>query len=154
ASVIAVGLVVSMIFTLVLVPVLYVVIERRHERRAAKRGEEHESFDAGVLLPQSVKIPAGIAAMSPVTATALVLGLGLALSMVPRRADAQTMRLTLDDAIALATKQGYATRLAAARVASAESHERGAAADLLPQLSVSGNHVRSSGRTTIVVPRG
>jgi multidrug efflux pump subunit AcrB/outer membrane protein TolC len=152
ASVIAVGLVVSMVFTLILVPVLYVVIERRHERRAARR--QHESFDTDVVLPAPVKIPAGIAAMSPVTATALILGVGLALSFTPRRADAQAMRLTLDDAVSLAMKQGYATRLAAARVTSAESHERGAAADMLPQLSVTGNHLRSSGRTTIVVPRG
>src|SRR6185503_13970055 len=35
-----------------------------------------------------------------------------------------------------------------------EVHERGAAADLLPQVSVTGNHLRSTGRTTIVVPRG
>ena len=152
ASVIAVGLVVSMIFTLILVPVLYVVIERRHERRAARR--QQESFDAEVVLPASVKIPAGIAAMSQGTAAALVVGLGLTLSLAPQRADAQAMRLTLDDAVSLAMKQGYATRLAAARVASAESHERGAAADMLPQLSVTGNHLRSSGRTTIVVARG
>jgi outer membrane protein TolC len=62
--------------------------------------------------------------------------------------------LTIDDAVALALKQGYATRLAAARVESAQAHEHGAAADLLPQLSISGNQLRSSGRTTIVVPRG
>src|SRR5678816_199752 len=35
-----------------------------------------------------------------------------------------------------------------------DRHERGAGADLLPQLSVTGNHLRSSGRTTIVVPQG
>lgn len=38
ASVIAVGLVVSMIFALVLVPILYVVVERREERRTARHG--------------------------------------------------------------------------------------------------------------------
>ena len=153
ASVIAVGLVVSMIFTLVLVPVLYVVVERRQERRAARR--QHESFDDAVVLPASAKIPAGIAAMNPAGATALILAVGLLLTVGPRRAEAQaSTRLTLDDAVAMAVKQGYATRLAAARVASAESHERGAASDLLPQLSISGNHLQSSGRTTIVVPRG
>jgi outer membrane protein TolC len=51
-------------------------------------------------------------------------------------------------------KQGYATRLARARLAAAEAHEHGATTDLLPQLAVTGNHLRSSGRTTIVVPRG
>ena len=155
ASVIAVGLVVSMIFTLVLVPVLYVVVERRQERRAARR--QHESLDTAVLLPASAKIPAGIAAMNPVSATALLLAAGLMVSVAPRRVEAQSsapVRLTVEDAVALALKQGYTTRLAIARVASAEAHEHGATADLLPQMSISGNHLRSSGRTTIVVPRG
>ncbi|HEY6826886.1 MAG TPA: TolC family protein, partial [Gemmatimonadaceae bacterium] len=154
-SVIAVGLVVSMIFTLVLVPVLYVVVERRQERRAARR--QHESLDTAVLLPASAKIPAGIAAMNPVSATALLLAAGLMVSVAPRRVEAQSsapVRLTVEDAVALALKQGYTTRLAIARVASAEAHEHGATADLLPQMSISGNHLRSSGRTTIVVPRG
>jgi multidrug efflux pump subunit AcrB/outer membrane protein TolC len=158
ASVIAVGLVVSMIFTLVLVPVLYVVIERRQERRAARRA--HHEADAGIALPSSARIPAGIAAMSPAASAALMVGvLALALAAPSRRADAQApsgavVHLTIDDAIVLAKKQSYATRLADARFTSAEAHERGAAADLLPQLSVSGNQLRSSGRTTIVVPRG
>jgi multidrug efflux pump len=164
ASVIAVGLVVSMIFTLVLVPVLYVVVERRHERRAARR--ERTTHETGVVALGPADLPAGIAAMNPAAATALaVLALGLGALMPARRVAAQlapaatsastaTLRLTLDDAVALAIRQGYVTRLASARLASAEAHERGAAAGLLPQVSVTGNHLRSSGRTTIVVPRG
>jgi len=173
ASVIAVGLVVSMIFTLVLVPVLYVVVERREERRAARR--EITALEADVIAPAPVKIPSGIAAMNPAATTALILlALGLATSIPARQASAQpsrvhsavvtqdsaspvtspTVHLTLDEAVALALKQGYATRLASARLASAEAREHGASADLLPHLSVTGNHLRSSGRTTIVVPRG
>ena len=170
ASVIAVGLVVSMIFTLVLVPVLYVVVERRHERRAARR--ERTTHEIGVSAPGPTNVPAGIAAMNPAaTAVLTVFALGLGTLIPARRAAAQLaperralgvtdsapaapVRLTLDDAVTLALKQGYVTRLANARLASAEAHERGAAASLLPQLSVSGNHMRSSGRTTIVVPRG
>jgi len=150
ASVIAVGLVVSMIFTLVLVPVLYVVVERRHERRAARRSQENG--DSEIVLATPAKHPAGIAALSPAVGIALMLA--LALSMSSRRAEAQRVRLTIDEAVSLATKQGYAATLANARVASADAHERGAAADLLPQVSVTGNHLRSSGRTTIVIPQG
>ena len=169
ASVIAVGLVVSMIFTLVLVPVLYVVVERRVERRAAR----WEAADRGIESIATLPAPshAGIAAMTPAATTAMaVLALGLALAAPIRHADAQqpsqgsvaaptiaggaTLRLTLDEAIDMAVKQGYTARMAGARVSSAEAHERGALADALPQLSVSGNHLRSSGRTTIVVPRG
>jgi len=100
------------------------------------------------------------------TVVMLAIGLGLALTTSARSANAQAttqtsssssqgvIRLTLDDAVSMALKQGYVTRIAAARLASAEAHERTATSDLLPQLSVSGNHLRSSGRTTIVVPRG
>jgi outer membrane protein TolC len=90
--------------------------------------------------------------MTPAVVTAVVLG--LALSLGSRRVEAQRVRLTIDDAVSLATKQGYSATLANARLASADAHERGAAADLLPQLSVTGNHLRSSGRTTIVIPQG
>jgi outer membrane protein TolC/preprotein translocase subunit SecF len=157
ASVIAVGLVVSMIFTLVLVPVLYVVVERREARRAARR--ESASLESDVIVHRPANVPAGIAAMNPAATIALILvALGLATSIPTRRAAAQAaptvVHLTLDDAVALAMKQGYTTRIASARFAAAEAHERGAAADLLPQLSATGNHLRSSGRTTIVVPRG
>jgi multidrug efflux pump subunit AcrB/outer membrane protein TolC len=158
ASVIAVGLVVSMIFTLVLVPVLYVVVERRHERRAARR--QHDDVEAGVILPSSAKVPTGIAAMNPAASAAVIAGVvALAMFIPARYAEAQrqappVVRLTIDDAISLAMKQSYATRLADARLNSAEAHEHGAATDLLPQLSMSGNHLRSSGRATIVIPQG
>jgi outer membrane protein TolC len=143
-----------MIFTLVLVPVLYVVVERREERRAARR--ERDEVDGGVALPAFGQIPSGIAAMRPaVKATFMLAVLAVALST---RAVAQTsssrLRLTLDDAVALAVKQGYATNIANARLAATEARERGAAANLKPQMSVTGNHLRSSGRTSIVVPRG
>ncbi len=163
ASVIAVGLVVSMLFTLVLVPVLYVIVERRHERRVSRR--ERTTHETGVPAQGASHVPAGIAAMNPAATTALIVLALVVGTLIPAtRAAAQlapaptsaaaTMRLTLDDAVTLAMKQGFATRLASARLAAAEAHERGAAASLLPQLSVTGNHVRSSGRTTIVVPRG
>ena len=155
ASVIAVGLVVSMIFTLVLVPVLYVVVERRQERRAARR--QHDDLESAAIAP-AASLPSGIAAMTPAaTLATIMLFLGAGIAFPARRAEAQTpatVRLTLDDAVALATKQGYAARLANARIISAQAHERGAAADLLPHLTVTGNHLRSSGRTTIVVPSG
>jgi len=153
ASVIAVGLVVSMIFTLVLVPVLYVVVERRVARRASRRAAV---ADAAVLSPMPA--PAhGLAAMTPAATSALAMLLvsALALSAPISSAKAQgTVRLTLDEAIDRAVKSGFSTRLASARVASAEAHERAALADALPQFAVSGNSLRSSGRTTIVVPSG
>jgi outer membrane protein TolC len=62
--------------------------------------------------------------------------------------------LNKHDAITFAIKNGYTTRIADARVASATAHERGARADALPQLAVSSTSTRSGGRTTIVVPRG
>ena len=155
ASVIAVGLVVSMIFTLVLVPVLYVVVERRVERRAAVKAARGDDVMAIPALPSPAL---GIAAMSPAATSVMALvALGVALSIPMRRATAQTpstVRVTLNEAIDLAIKNGFATRIANARLASAQAHERGAMADALPQLAVTGNNLRSSGRTTIVVPQG
>ena len=162
ASVIAVGLVVSMIFTLVLVPVLYVVVERRVERRALKR--RHELTGEW---PVPAAASAGVGALQPAAsvgaALALVIAAGLALSPVVSRAQqtlgtgapaAPPIRLTLDEAIERATEHGYAMRVLNARVESAREHQRGTTSDLLPQLAVTGNYLRSSGRTTIVVPRG
>ena len=166
ASVIAVGLVVSMIFTLVLVPVLYVVVERRVSRRAEKK----DAILADVARLPGIPTPSrGIAAMTPAATTAMLLFLLLA---PMQRGHAQSVsrspspslrakdpvsavrRLTLDEAIDLAVKNGYMTHIASARLSAAEAHERGAFADLLPQLAVTGNSLRSSGRTTIVVPQG
>lgn len=152
ASVIAVGLVVSMVFTLVLVPVLYVAVERREERRAARR--EHATVESS----STAMIPTGIAAMTAAPTRALIVAIvGLSLGVSSHRLAAQgpaSVRLTIDEASALALKQGYAASLARTRVTSAEASQRGAASDLLPQLAVTGNHLRSSGRTTIVVPQG
>src|SRR3982751_1319984 len=122
ASVIAVGLVVSMIFTLVLVPVLYVVVERRVERRATAKAARGDGIAASPALPSPAH---GIAAMTPAAVTALaLLAFGLALSIPARGADAQAptaIRLTLDEATDLAIKNGFTSRIANARMASAQA---------------------------------
>ena len=101
-----------MIFTLVLVPVLYVVVERRHG--VVLRGVNTKRSIWVSLCRDRDSV--GIAAMSPAVNTALIFAtLGLALSITPQRVAAQRpaapattpsrMRLTIDDAVALAVKR-------------------------------------------------
>jgi outer membrane protein TolC len=163
ASVIAVGLVTSMIFTLIVVPVLYAVVEQRVERRSARRAAAHE-VPAATAGEHSLMGPAIAAA----TRAAGVAGLVAAMLVLPPALGAQTVGpqadssrqavaprvLTLDDAIDLALRRSTATRVAAARRDGAAAHRRGAVADYLPRLALSGNRIQGNSRTTIVIPQG
>jgi multidrug efflux pump subunit AcrB/outer membrane protein TolC len=150
ASVIAVGLVVSMIFTLVVVPVLYVVVERRIQRRAVRRDSTSVERDHGAApIPAAAALRAGTLALTVLTA------LAAGAAGAPAGAqDTGPHRLTLDSAIHLALAQGKPARMAGLQQRQAEAQRRGAFADYLPRLAVSGNHVQGSGRTRVVIPRG
>jgi multidrug efflux pump subunit AcrB/outer membrane protein TolC len=150
ASVIAVGLVVSMIFTLIVVPVLYVVVERRFERRTGR--------SAAAALEREHAAPR-IPAAASLRANPLVLSLlvTFALSAVSSSIGAQDtalVRLTLDSAVQLALRQGKAARMAELQASQTGAQRRGAFADYLPRLALSGNRLQGSGRTRIVIPRG
>jgi multidrug efflux pump subunit AcrB/outer membrane protein TolC len=149
ASVIAVGLVVSMIFTLVVVPVLYVLVERRVERRAARRTSTAERAQSDPLIPAIASARVG--------ALAHGVAVAIALAVIGTPMSAQTVapvRLTVDSAVQLALTKGKAARIAQQEVRKAAAHHRGASADYLPRLSVSGSRLHSSGRTQVVIPSG
>ncbi|MFN2566866.1 MAG: efflux RND transporter permease subunit [Gemmatimonadaceae bacterium] len=154
ASVIAVGLVVSMIFTLIVVPVLYVVVERRIERRAARRRARRAT--ASLEREHSgPAIPAAAALRASPLAIALAAALGVSAGSTPAVAqDTALVRLTVDSAIQLALTRGKPARMAELQVSRAAAHRRGAWADYLPRLAVSGNRIQGSGRTRIVIPQG
>jgi outer membrane protein TolC len=101
ASVIAFGLLGSMFFTLVAIPVLFVVVHRKH------------------------------AAAVPAKAVAALLLL-FALTGVAR---AQTRRITLDEAVALATKQNSTVKLAHLKEKEMQARVGEARADYFPVLS-------------------
>jgi len=150
ASVIAVGLVVSMVFTLIVVPVLYVVVERRIERRVARRTSARVEGNRGVP-----PIPAAASLRASPLALTLLAALAVSAAGAPAWAqNTAPVRLTLDSAVQLALTQGAPARMAGLRVQQAEAQRRGALAEYLPRLAVSGNHIEGTGRTRIVIPRG
>lgn len=157
ASVLAVGLVCSMVGTLVVVPVLFVLVERRAERRAAARSARE--------IPDAT--PArGRALGAPVPAGAAALALALLLAAPPRAAAGQgtavstdapagpVVRLTLDEAVARARAAARGVRIAEARAGERRALERGARAAYLPQLTVSGQYLGRTGEQRVDVPRG
>ncbi len=169
ASVLAVGLVCSMVFTLVVVPVLYVLVESRRERKEARRAghagavEIPRAADAPLARAASTLAPglaAGGIGAGGLAAGALVLA---ALAAAPARslgaqaltpAFAVARRLTLDEAVRLATSNGRATRIAAAQVAEQAARVRGARAERLPTLSATANYSGRSGVQSVLIPQG
>jgi multidrug efflux pump subunit AcrB/outer membrane protein TolC len=103
ASVIAFGLLGSMFFTLVAIPVLFVVVHRRHP------------------------VP-----ISPKVSAAAVLAVLLALGGVAR---AETQRITLGEAVALATKQNSTVKLAHLKEKEMRARVGEARANYFPVLS-------------------
>jgi len=103
ASVIAFGLLVSMFFTLVAIPVLFVVAHRKHAAPAPAAA-------VGMLLVMVVLGSAGVA-------------------------QAETRRVTLDEAVALATKQSSPVKLAHLKEKEMQAKVTEARANYFPVLS-------------------
>jgi multidrug efflux pump subunit AcrB/outer membrane protein TolC len=101
ASVLAFGLLGSMVFTLVAIPVLFVVAHRKH----------------------AAPVPASVA------------GIALLLLTLPGVAKADTRRITLDEAVALATKQNSTVKLAHLKEREMRARVTEARANYFPVLS-------------------
>ena len=150
ASVIAVGLIVSMAFTLIVVPVLWLVVERRAERRA----QQHATVAVRTTL-----MPArtGIRTAAATIVAMLLLGVGV-MTFRPTVARAQvardTLHMSLDEAVERSIKHGVIARLARVSVEAASAHERGARAAYLPTVRSTANFLQSDGHATIQVPGG
>jgi multidrug efflux pump subunit AcrB len=124
ASVIAVGLISSMFFTLIVVPVLFVLVKSRVGKPA---------------------VPAAAAAAVAVL---------LALSLASAPAHAASKKLTLPEAVSLALKQNSALKIARARVRENRQKEVTARADYFPQLSNSTNFLGVSDKELVTIPAG
>jgi len=155
ASVLAVGLVCSMVFTLVVVPVLFVMVERRAERRDAE-----PSVVTPLAKPHLTRAPATLEPAAMGAATALVVGAVLALA-IPTSARAQSPTepqprsvVTLDEVIAMATSNSRLSHMARASVSEKSAAARGAHADLFPRVSLDATLVTSNANTSLEVPRG
>ncbi len=119
ASVIAVGLIFSMFFTLLVVPVLFVVVRSRIKTSPA-------------------------AAL--IVAVMFLLGSEQVL--------AETRKLTLDEAIALAVTQNSSLKIASAKVRENREKRKSVRADYFPHLSTDSNAVHITKNQLVTVPAG
>jgi multidrug efflux pump subunit AcrB/outer membrane protein TolC len=120
ASVIAFGLLGSMVFTLVVIPVLFVVAHRRYGRRAGAKAS------VAVLL----------------------------LIACAHLAPAQPRRITLDEAVALATKQNSTVKLAQLKTREMQARVTQARANYFPVISNDSNAVHLGEQDNLVIPQG
>jgi multidrug efflux pump subunit AcrB/outer membrane protein TolC len=127
ASVIAFGLLGSMVFTLVAIPVLFVVAHRKHG----------ENSGVGSWFPRSQNQDLG----HPTS----VVGVVLVLFALTGVAHAQARRITLDEAVALATRQSSTAKLAHLKTKEMDARVTEARANYFPVLSneSDGAHLRS-----------
>jgi len=120
ASVIAFGLLGSMFFTLVVIPVLFVVVHRGH----------------------------------PVTVPAKALVTAMLLLAVAHTACGQPTRITLDEAVALATKQNSTVKLAQLKTREMQARVGEAKANYFPVVSNESNAVHLGEMDNLVIPQG
>lgn len=120
ASVIAIGLIFSMFFTLLVVPVLFVIVKSR-------RGKPATAFIAVIMM-------------------ALLLGAS--------QVSAQSMELSLPEAVDLALKQNSVLKISRGKVTEARQKLVSARADYFPHLSNSTRYSVLSDRGLVTVPAG
>lgn len=127
ASVLAVGLIFSMFFTLLVVPVIYVLVFR--SKRQPSSG-------------------AGLESVVPMLLLAIVLAAPL------RGSEAQPKRLTIESAVAGALDHSAGVRIARARVEEASGKRRTARADYFPQLSTDATWLKRNDQPFMTIPAG
>jgi outer membrane protein TolC len=126
ASVIAFGLLGSMFFTLVVIPVLFVVVHRRSMNpRSQERDLGHQIVVALLVLIAFTGVAHG-----------------------------QTRRITLDEAVALATKDNSTVKMARLKTKEMDAKVTEARASYFPVLSNQSNAVHLGELESLVIPMG
>jgi multidrug efflux pump subunit AcrB/outer membrane protein TolC len=141
-SAIAFGLVGSMFFTLVVIPVLYVLIHQR--------GFKPGPVAAAVL----VAIACGIAAhaQTPKPMPSDAIGTGAQSQTVA--VQTQTRRLTLEEAVSLATQHNSMVQIAGDKVKAMDARVHGARAGYFPALANDSTAVHIADQQHIDIPQG
>jgi multidrug efflux pump subunit AcrB/outer membrane protein TolC len=123
ASVLAFGLLGSMVFTLVAIPVLFVVAHRKREPHAGLGSwfSRFQKRDPSAGSGQALGRPAALLVLASLTCGIL--------------AHAETQRITLDQAVALATKQSSTAKLAHLKAKEMDARVTEARANYFPVLS-------------------
>jgi multidrug efflux pump subunit AcrB/outer membrane protein TolC len=129
-SAIAFGLVGSMFFTLIVIPVIYVLIHQRKSRPSAL----HPSQD--------------LKHVGPVAAAVLIaIGCGA-------MAQAQPRKLTLDEALSLATQHNSTVKIAGDKVKQMDARVHGARASYFPALSNDSNAAHFAKQQSLDIAQG
>ena len=129
-SAIAFGLVGSMFFTLIVIPVLYVLIHQRRSRPSA-------------LVPSH-----DLKHVGPVAAAVLIaIGCGAV-------AHAQPRNLTLDEAVSLATQHNSTVKIAGDKVKEMDARVHGARASYFPVLSNDSNAAHIANQQSLDIAQG
>ncbi len=128
ASVIAFGLLGSMFFTLIVIPVLFVVAHRKSQTFRKNK-------DAASLV-------------NPAIAALLLLFVFTGI------AHAETQRITLDEAVALAVKQNSTVKMARLKTKEMDARVTEARADYFPVLANESNAVHLGKMDSLVIPKG
>jgi multidrug efflux pump subunit AcrB/outer membrane protein TolC len=136
ASVIAVGLICSMFFTLLVVPVLYVIV---------KSG----SWKKYIHMPD-ITVKAGLW-KKYVHTSAIVLCLSL---FAAGQAFSEPMKLTLPEAVSLAKKQNTALKISRARITEAEQRTVSSSSRYYPRLSNETSYFGVTNKQVITIPAG
>ncbi|MBJ6725085.1 efflux RND transporter permease subunit [Geomesophilobacter sediminis] len=131
ASVIAFGLIFSMFFTLLVVPVLFVVVKGRSLKGSLKEASGNPKV-------------------------ALAAGVAVLLFAGGKNASAEpvTYRLTLSEAVETALKQNPGLKIARSRVGENEQRMLSARSQYFPQLSNSTKYLALSDRQLVTIPGG
>jgi outer membrane protein TolC len=140
ASVIAMGLIFSMFFTLLVVPVLFVLVKSRSGKATPQA--------AAVLLLVAMLVFQPVAARAQETPAAASPGQAAA-SDSPH-----AVKLTLQEAVDLALKQNRALKIARAKVKENDAKVVTSRGDLYPQLSNDDTLIGVSNKESLEIPAG
>ena len=141
-SAIAFGLVGSMFFTLVVIPVLYVLIHQR--------GFKPGPVAAAVLVATACGIAAHAQTPKPMPSDAI--GTGAQSQTVA--VQTQTRRLTLEEAVSLATQHNSVVQIAGDKVKAMDARVHGARAGYFPALANDSTAVHIADQQHIDIPQG
>jgi multidrug efflux pump subunit AcrB/outer membrane protein TolC len=136
ASVIAFGLLGSMVFTLIVIPVLFVVAHKRKAEIEGKAGK-------GSWFPWSQKRDQGHPAL-----------VGVMLLALCAAAHAEPRRITLDEAVALASKQNSTVKMARLKAKEMAARVTEARANYFPVVSTDTSAVHLGAMDRLVIPAG
>ena len=153
-SAIAFGLVGSMFFTLVVIPVLYVLIHQRSSRPEPDLPSHDRKGMAPIAAAVLLAIVCGTAAHAQSPKVAFNEAAGTAAAKPTAAVLTQPRQLTLDEAVSLATQHNSAVKIAGDKVKEMDARVHGARASYFPALANDSTAVHIANQQSINIPQG